>query len=152
MRNGQGDRDRPAGPLVRIAAGDCLQGPGWRAGAAPASGIALLLDGASRREAATASGMDRQTVCDWVHRYDAGGVAGLASRTGPGRPAGVEFIAQLWEIDENLARSELTPSQIAEHMAKRKAIWIGKKTAESGGTSPTLTGSSRRTAAAPACA
>ena len=34
-------------------------------------GIALLLDGWSRGEAATASGMDRQTLCDWVHRYNA---------------------------------------------------------------------------------
>ena len=33
-------------------------------------GIALLLDGWSRGEAATASGMDRQTLCDWVHRYN----------------------------------------------------------------------------------
>jgi hypothetical protein len=32
-------------------------------------GIALLLDGWSRGEAATASGMDRQTLCDCVHRY-----------------------------------------------------------------------------------
>ena len=33
-------------------------------------GIALLLDGWSRGEAASASGMDRQTLCDWVHRCD----------------------------------------------------------------------------------
>ena len=31
-------------------------------------GIALLLDRWSRDDAATASGMDRQTLCDWVHR------------------------------------------------------------------------------------
>jgi transposase len=28
--------------------------------------------------------MDRQTLCDWVHRYNAQGVAGLASRISPG--------------------------------------------------------------------
>ena len=41
-------------------------------------GIALLLDGRPRGEAAMASGMDRQILCDWVHRYNASGVAGLA--------------------------------------------------------------------------
>lgn len=49
-------------------------------------GIALLLDGWSRGEAATASGMDRQTLCDWVHRYNAADVAGLATATRCGRP------------------------------------------------------------------
>ena len=28
--------------------------------------------------------MDRQILCDWVHRYNAGGAAGLASRVNPG--------------------------------------------------------------------
>lgn len=30
---------------------------------------------------------------------------------------------QLWEIDENLMRAELTPTQQAEHLAKRKELW-----------------------------
>ena len=30
--------------------------------------------------------MTRQTLRDWVHRYNADGVEGLRSRTGPGRP------------------------------------------------------------------
>jgi transposase len=49
-------------------------------------GVALLLEGHSRRESATASGMDRQTLCDWVHRYNAEGVAGLSPRPNTGRP------------------------------------------------------------------
>ncbi len=49
-------------------------------------GIALLLDGRPRGEAAMASGMDRQILCDWVHRYNASGVAGLATATRSGRP------------------------------------------------------------------
>ena len=29
----------------------------------------------------------------------------------------------IWEIDENLIRSELTATQQAEHLAKRKELW-----------------------------
>jgi ParB-like chromosome segregation protein Spo0J len=34
---------------------------------------------------------------------------------------------ELWEIDENLARAELTPAQIAAHMARRKELWEQKQ-------------------------
>ncbi len=47
--------------------------------------IAAVLDGSPRGEAAQNNGMDRQTLCDWVHRYNAEGVAGLSSRKSPGR-------------------------------------------------------------------
>ncbi len=46
--------------------------------------LALILEGWSRTEAAQQSGMERQTLRDWVHRYNAEGVAGLSSRIGPG--------------------------------------------------------------------
>ncbi len=46
--------------------------------------IALVLEGCSREEAAEACGMDRQTLRDWVHRYNAEGTAGLANRRAPG--------------------------------------------------------------------
>src|SRR5258707_2083732 len=46
--------------------------------------LALVLEGKSRSEAAKACGMDRQTLCDWVHRYNAEGLPGLHSRTAPG--------------------------------------------------------------------
>jgi transposase len=42
--------------------------------------IAFLLEGWSREAAAEASGMDRQTLCDWVHRYNASGLDGLYNR------------------------------------------------------------------------
>lgn len=48
--------------------------------------LAMVLDGASRTAAAEATGMDRQTLRDWVHRYNDHGVAGLADRARPGRP------------------------------------------------------------------
>lgn len=60
-------------------------------------GIALVLEGHSRQAAATAVGMDRQTLCDWIHRYNASGVAGLTSRTSPGRPAALNE-AQMQEL------------------------------------------------------
>jgi transposase len=47
--------------------------------------IAMVLDGHSRLVAAQASGMDRQTLRDWVHRYNADGLTGLADRPRPGR-------------------------------------------------------------------
>lgn len=49
-------------------------------------GIAMVLDGAPRAVAAEACGMDRQTLCYWVHRYNDEGVPGLSSRPIPGRP------------------------------------------------------------------
>ncbi len=48
--------------------------------------IALVLEGHCRTAAASQNGMTRQTLRDWAHRYNAEGVAGLRSRTGPGRP------------------------------------------------------------------
>ena len=46
--------------------------------------IAIVLEGASRFEAARLSGMDRQTLRDWVHRYNTAGLDGLVSRKAPG--------------------------------------------------------------------
>ena len=63
--------------------------------------IALVLEGADRRTAAETCGMDRQTLRDWVHRYNAEGLAGLVNRRAPAR-----------------AR-RLTPAQMAE-----LAVWV----------------------------
>ena len=41
--------------------------------------LALILEGHSREVAAELAGMERQTLPDWVHRYNAQGVAGLCS-------------------------------------------------------------------------
>lgn len=46
--------------------------------------IALVLEGATRAEAARQTGMDRQTLRDWVHRFNDKGVEGLLSRKPPG--------------------------------------------------------------------
>ena len=44
--------------------------------------IALVLEGRPRGEAAAQCGMDRQTLRDWAHRYNAEGIAGLYDRRG----------------------------------------------------------------------
>jgi putative transposase len=46
--------------------------------------IALVLEGVSRKIAAESCGMDRQTLRDWVHRYNDEGVEGLSNRGGGG--------------------------------------------------------------------
>jgi transposase len=46
--------------------------------------IAMIHDGASRLDAARQAGMDRQTLRDWVHRYNEAGIDGLVSRKPPG--------------------------------------------------------------------
>jgi transposase len=48
--------------------------------------LVLTLEGHSRTRAAERCGMQRQTLRDWVHRYNAQGVAGLTTRGGRGRP------------------------------------------------------------------
>ena len=45
--------------------------------------VALVLDGHSRTKAAEVCAMDRQTLCDWVHRYNQDGIAGLTDRSKP---------------------------------------------------------------------
>ena len=49
--------------------------------------IALVLDGHSREDAAAACGMDRQTLRDWVVRFNDAGVDGLRDQPRAGRAA-----------------------------------------------------------------
>jgi transposase len=58
--------------------------------------LALVLEGHPREGAARAAGMDRQTLRDWVHRYNREGLAGLRDRPRPG------------------PKPRLTPEQLAE--------------------------------------
>ena len=47
--------------------------------------LAAVRDGMNRTEAARMGGMDRQTLRDWVHRFNASGVDGLLDHKAPGR-------------------------------------------------------------------
>lgn len=65
--------------------------------------IAAVLDGASRTEAAKVGGMDRQTLRDWVIRFNEQGPDGLINVPAPGAPAKLNeehraFLAQI--VDE----------------------------------------------------
>jgi transposase len=60
--------------------------------------IAMAVEGTSRLDAARQTGMDRQTLRDWVHRYNAAGIDGLASRKPPGAAPKLSE-AQMRELD-----------------------------------------------------
>src|SRR4051794_18736354 len=77
---GAGTRKEPGAAELRREGG---RGRGARA-AGRRLALALVLEGGSRAEAARAAGMNRQTLRDWVHRYNAEGLAGLSDRRGPG--------------------------------------------------------------------
>ena len=58
--------------------------------------LANALDGMSREQAARQAGMDRQTLRDWVIRFNAAGLEGLRDRPKSGRPS--------WLDDGDLCR------------------------------------------------
>jgi putative transposase len=64
--------------------------------------IAAVLDGSSREEAARVGGMDRQTLRDWVTRFNEQGPEGLINIPSPGAPAKLKaehkaFLARIVE-------------------------------------------------------
>lgn len=79
-------------PELRTLASKCADGAQVRRILA----LAMVFDGRPRHEAASLNGMDRQTLRDWVHRYNEFGIDGLKSRKSPGR------------------ESALSPAQMAE--------------------------------------
>ena len=78
---------------LRVLAGKCRDGAQVRRLLA----LAMILDGYPRTEAAARNGMDRQTLRDWVHRYNEAGVDGLRSRRSPG-PTPFLTAAQMAEL------------------------------------------------------
>src|ERR671913_2197114 len=65
--------------------------------------IAAVLDGMSRANAARLGGMDRQTLRDWVHRFNERGPEGLKDSWSKGHPPrlSAEQRVQLAEVVEN---------------------------------------------------
>ena len=73
--------------------------------------LALVLEGASRADAAKAAGMDRQTLRDWVHRFNEQGLAGLSDKTGNVGPKPLLSPEQEREVAEWVRRGP----DLAEH-------------------------------------
>ena len=72
--------DRPPSELRRLAKAEKNSRVSRRLLA-----LAAALDGVSREAAAKSGGMDRQTLRDWVHRYNEEDLDGLRDRPGTGR-------------------------------------------------------------------
>ena len=97
--------------------------------------LALVLDGRPRTEAAVLCGMDRQTLRDWVHRYNDLGVAGLSSRIPPGpKPRltseqeaevarlvqdGPVCLSTAWYAGSRIDLSHLIEARFGIHLAER---------------------------------
>src|SRR5271167_4221633 len=64
--------------------------------------LAAVLDGMNRTEAARIGGMDRQTLRDWVHRFNEHGPDGLNDSWAKGKPArlSLEQQAEVAELVE----------------------------------------------------
>ena len=66
------------------------------------SSLAAVVDGMNRTQAARIGGMDRQTLRDWVHRFNAQGPEGLLDgwSKGPEPPLSAEQRAEIAELVE----------------------------------------------------
>ena len=71
--------------------------------------IAAALDGMSRAEAAKIGGMDRQTLRDWVHRFNARGPEGLKDDLAREKPRRLSATQQA-ELAEIVRPARIAPS------------------------------------------
>lgn len=98
--------------------------------------LALILEGHPREAAAALAGMERQTLRDWVHRYNDEGVAGLLSiRTG-GRSASLTAV-QMAELRELTIKGPDPEKDkvvrwrcidLREEVARRFAVTVSERT------------------------
>jgi transposase len=88
--------------------------------------LAQVLEGASRGEAARNAGMDRQTLRDWVHRYNAEGVEGLCDRARSGRKPRLSE-DQLAEFDKIV---ETPPNPVADGVVRWRCVDLKEKIAK----------------------
>jgi transposase len=80
--------------------------------------IAMVLDGSSREEAARQAGMDRQTLRDWVHRYNDLGADGVVSRRAPGRARKLTAA----QMQEFRALAVAGPDPAVHHVARWRCV------------------------------
>jgi transposase len=96
--------------------------------------VAHVLEGCSRTAAAQSCAMDRQTLRDWVHRYNANGLEGLSDlprRNGPEPRLSVEqqaAVADWVEQGADLARDDVaglvTEALPTEAVGKPVEVWF----------------------------
>jgi transposase len=79
---------------------------------------AMVLDGGSREGAARQAGMDRQTLRDWVHRFNDPVADGLVSRRAPGRARRLA-VAQMPEFR---ALAVAGPDPAVHHVARWRCV------------------------------
>ncbi len=84
------------GDMAGVQLSDGLSAAEFRSAAAAAKdanqarrllALAAVREGQSREDAARVGGMTRQTLRDWVHAYNGGGIAALINGKSTGRPA-----------------------------------------------------------------
>ncbi len=82
--------------------------------------IASVFEGASRKDAASHSGMDRQTLCDWVHRFNAQGQEGLRDAPG-GHP-----IKRLTPLQEGAVKAHVLkgPDPVKDGLVRWRCVDI----------------------------
>src|SRR5436190_970709 len=107
--------------------------------------LAAVLDGMSRADAARIGGMDRQTLRDWVHRFNERGPEGLKDSWSKGHPPrlSAEQLAQLAEVVE-------TGPERAVHGVVRCAGWTCSRSWPSASASLTTSARSARSSSSSA--
>lgn len=76
--------------------------------------LALVLEGVDRKTAAETCGMDRQTLRDWVHRYNAEGLAGLSNKRGAPRSRRLDR----WQVAELVSWLEAGPDPAVDGVVR----------------------------------
>lgn len=80
--------------------------------------LALVLEGVSRSEAAAQNGMDRQTLRDWVRRYNDLGIDGLLSRSSSGRKPSLSGVQKA----ELLALAVMGPDPQTDNVVRWRCV------------------------------
>lgn len=85
--------------------------------------IALVLEGVARRSAAETCGMDRQTLRDWVHRFNAEGLEGLSNRRSAG-PSPLLSVEQKVELAQMVREG---PDPAADGVVRWRRVDLQRK-------------------------
>src|SRR5215204_2615233 len=96
--------------------------------------LAAVLDGMSRADAARIGGMDRQTLRDWVHRFNERGPEGLKDSWSKGHPPRLsgEPLAQLAEVVET------GPERAVHGLLRWRRVDLQQVVAERFGVNPVI--------------